>query len=115
MLHLSRRSASKVSHKVVPLTASTLRDELLDGARQSRLEVDELGPRRLAYVAKDGTPRAIPIAFTWNGREVVTPESHGQNYSYTDAAERPTVDEALTADSAPWCKHHHGGKGTGHG
>ena len=26
---------------------------------------------RLAYVAKDGTPRAIPIAFTWNGAEVV--------------------------------------------
>jgi hypothetical protein len=22
---------------------------------------------RLAYVAKDGTPRNIPIAFTWNG------------------------------------------------
>jgi general stress protein 26 len=26
---------------------------------------------RLAYVAKDGTPRAIPIAFTWNGSQVV--------------------------------------------
>ena len=26
---------------------------------------------RLAYVAKDGTPRAIPIAFTWNGCELV--------------------------------------------
>ncbi len=26
---------------------------------------------RLAYVAKDGTPRNIPIAFTWNGSEVV--------------------------------------------
>jgi hypothetical protein len=26
---------------------------------------------RLAYVAKDGTPRAVPIAFTWNGSEVV--------------------------------------------
>jgi hypothetical protein len=26
---------------------------------------------RLAYVAKDGTPRSIPIAFTWNGTEVV--------------------------------------------
>ena len=22
---------------------------------------------RLAYVAKDGTPRNVPIAFTWNG------------------------------------------------
>jgi hypothetical protein len=26
---------------------------------------------RLAYVAKDGTPRAVPIAFTWNGSQVV--------------------------------------------
>ncbi|MFI7000739.1 pyridoxamine 5'-phosphate oxidase family protein [Nocardia sp. NPDC050175] len=26
---------------------------------------------RLAYVAKDGTPRNIPIGFTWNGSEVV--------------------------------------------
>ncbi|UGT43996.1 pyridoxamine 5'-phosphate oxidase family protein [Nocardia yamanashiensis] len=26
---------------------------------------------RLAYVATDGTPRAIPISFTWNGAEIV--------------------------------------------
>jgi hypothetical protein len=26
---------------------------------------------RLAYVAKDGTPRNIPIAFVWNGSEIV--------------------------------------------
>jgi hypothetical protein len=26
---------------------------------------------RLAYVAKDGTPRSIPIAFSWNGSELV--------------------------------------------
>jgi hypothetical protein len=26
---------------------------------------------RLSYVAADGTPRCVPIAFTWNGREVV--------------------------------------------
>ena len=26
---------------------------------------------RLAYVAEDGTPRNVPIAFSWNGREVV--------------------------------------------
>jgi general stress protein 26 len=26
---------------------------------------------RLAYVAKDGTPRNIPIAFSWNGTEAV--------------------------------------------
>ncbi len=38
---------------------------------------------RLAYVAKDGTPRNVPIAFTWNGAEVVmctsknAPKLHG--------------------------------------
>jgi hypothetical protein len=26
---------------------------------------------RLAYVARDGTPRTIPVAFVWNGTEVV--------------------------------------------
>jgi hypothetical protein len=26
---------------------------------------------RLAYVARDGTPRCIPIGFTWNGSEIV--------------------------------------------
>jgi hypothetical protein len=26
---------------------------------------------RMAYVAKDGTPRSVPIAFTWNGSEIV--------------------------------------------
>jgi Pyridoxamine 5'-phosphate oxidase len=26
---------------------------------------------RLAYVAPDGTPRAVPIAFSWNGTEIV--------------------------------------------
>ena len=29
------------------------------------------GMTRLGYVAKDGTPRCIPIAFTWNGAEIV--------------------------------------------
>ena len=26
---------------------------------------------RLAYVAKDGTPRSVPIGFTWNGSTIV--------------------------------------------
>jgi hypothetical protein len=26
---------------------------------------------RMAYVAKDGTPRTVPIGFTWNGAEIV--------------------------------------------
>ena len=26
---------------------------------------------RLAYVARDGTPRNVPIIFTWNGSQIV--------------------------------------------
>lgn len=26
---------------------------------------------RMAYVAKDGTPRVVPVGFTWNGAEIV--------------------------------------------
>jgi hypothetical protein len=29
------------------------------------------GFTRLAYVAKDGTPRCVPIGFSWNGAEIV--------------------------------------------
>jgi hypothetical protein len=28
-------------------------------------------PARLAYIAKDGTPRVIPTWFHWNGQEIV--------------------------------------------
>jgi hypothetical protein len=28
-------------------------------------------PARLAYIAKDGTPRVIPTWFHWNGNEIV--------------------------------------------
>jgi hypothetical protein len=51
---------------------------------------------RLAYVARDGTPRAIPIAFTWNGSEVVMCTS-------TNAAKLPALRRnpavALTIDT----------------
>jgi hypothetical protein len=51
---------------------------------------------RLAYVAKDGTPRAIPIGFTWNGSEVVmcTPTNAPKLHALR---ENPTV--ALTIDT----------------
>ena len=29
------------------------------------------GPLRLAYVALDGTPRAVPVNFQWTGEEIV--------------------------------------------
>src|SRR5207237_10546122 len=44
-------------------------DEVLDRPLSRELLARDL--TRLAYVATDGTPRSIPIAFTWNGTEIV--------------------------------------------
>jgi hypothetical protein len=51
---------------------------------------------RLAYVAKDGTPRSIPIAFAWNGTEIVmcTPKNASKLRSLS---RNPAV--ALTIDT----------------
>jgi hypothetical protein len=43
--------------------------EVLD--RPISRELLERDLTRLAYVAKDGTPRNIPIGFVWNGSEIV--------------------------------------------
>lgn len=43
--------------------------EILDRPLSRELLARDL--TRLAYVAKDGTPRNVPIAFTWNGAQVV--------------------------------------------
>jgi hypothetical protein len=43
--------------------------EVLDRPYSRELLARDL--TRLAYVAKDGTPRVVPIAFTWNGTEIV--------------------------------------------
>ncbi|WP_306370606.1 pyridoxamine 5'-phosphate oxidase family protein [Nocardiopsis sp. CC223A] len=43
--------------------------EILDRPISRELLARDL--TRLAYVAVDGTPRSIPIAFTWNGSEIV--------------------------------------------
>ncbi|MEV0128545.1 pyridoxamine 5'-phosphate oxidase family protein [Dactylosporangium sp. NPDC050688] len=43
--------------------------EILDRPLSRELLARDL--TRLAYVAKDGTPRNVPIAFTWNGSQVV--------------------------------------------
>src|SRR3954447_2203417 len=44
-------------------------DEILARPLSQELLARDL--TRLAYVAKDGTPRTVPIAFTWNGSELV--------------------------------------------
>ena len=51
---------------------------------------------RLAYVAKDGTPRSIPIGFTWNGSAIVM--CTAKNAAKVSALRRnPAV--ALTIDT----------------
>jgi hypothetical protein len=51
---------------------------------------------RLAYVAKDGTPRNVPIGFTWNGSEIVM--CTAKNAAKLHALrQNPTV--ALTIDT----------------
>jgi hypothetical protein len=44
--------------------------ELLDDPMAQELLVSSI-PARLAYVARDGTPRVVPIWFHWNGSQVV--------------------------------------------
>jgi hypothetical protein len=44
-------------------------DEVLNRPLSQELLARDL--TRLAYVARDGTPRCIPIGFTWNGSEIV--------------------------------------------
>ncbi|GAA4360808.1 pyridoxamine 5'-phosphate oxidase family protein [Actinomadura verrucosospora] len=51
---------------------------------------------RLAYVAKDGTPRNVPIAFTWNGSEIVMCTSRNAP-KLAHLRENPMV--ALTIDT----------------
>jgi hypothetical protein len=43
--------------------------EVLDRPLSQELLARDL--TRLAYVAKDGTPRNVPIGFSWNGSEIV--------------------------------------------
>ena len=43
--------------------------EVLDRPRSQEMLARDV--TRLAYVAKDGTPRNVPIAFVWNGTEIV--------------------------------------------
>lgn len=51
---------------------------------------------RLAYVAKDGTPRTIPIAFAWNGSTIVMSTSKNAPKLHA-LSQNPMV--ALTIDT----------------
>ena len=45
-------------------------DEVLGGEVARKLLMRPLA--RLAYVARDGTPRAIPIGYVWNGSAIIS-------------------------------------------
>jgi Pyridoxamine 5'-phosphate oxidase len=69
---------------------------LLDSAVAQRL----LGSRelaRMAYVAADGTPRVLPMLFSWTGAEIVLSTFAG-THKIKALRQRPAV--AITIDSA---------------
>lgn len=55
-------------------------------------------PARLAYVAPDGTPRVVPVAFHWNGQTLVIGTVPGAGKV---AAIRAHPAVALTVDTSP--------------
>jgi hypothetical protein len=55
-------------------------------------------PARLAYIARDGTPRVIPIGFEWNGATIVIGTIPG---SAKVAALKANPAVALTIDTSP--------------
>ncbi|MBO2463334.1 pyridoxamine 5'-phosphate oxidase family protein [Actinomadura sp. LCR2-06] len=69
-------------------------DEIL--ARPLSRELLARDVTRLAYVAGDGTPRNVPISFTWNGSQVVLCTTKNAP-KLRSLRERPAV--ALTIDT----------------
>ncbi|TRW44822.1 pyridoxamine 5-phosphate oxidase [Georgenia yuyongxinii] len=55
-------------------------------------------PGRLAYVARDGTPRVIPVGFEWNGTTIVIGTVPGAT-KVGALKTRPAV--AMTVDTSP--------------
>src|SRR4051794_24698890 len=78
-----RLSANAAAGAVVTKETIMPKDELIKSPRRASSEVAATLAHptsqamlnrdiaRLAYVTKDGEPRVVPIAFTWNGAEVV--------------------------------------------
>ena len=75
---------------------------LLDSELAKRL-LNSTIPARIAYIAKDGTPRVIPTWFHWNGSEVVMATfTAGPNVRHPPgrpAALRANPNVALTIDT----------------
>ena len=75
---------------------------LLDSGMAQRLLTSTI-PARIAYLAKDGTPRVIPTWFHWNGSEIVMATFiAGPNVRHPPArpaALRANPDVAITIDT----------------
>ena len=74
--------------------------DLLNDPVAQRLLVSRI-PARFAYVWSDGTPRVIPIAFHWNGRELVfgTPPDAPKAHALRDGA---AVAVTIDSETPPW-------------
>jgi hypothetical protein len=68
------RAASRsltYEEKIMPIASMPPREVVAVLQKPISEEMLNRDLARLGYVAKDGRPRAIPIAFTWNGSEIV--------------------------------------------
>ena len=82
--------------------------KLLDGDIAKRLLNSKI-PARLAYIAKDGTPRVIPTWFDWDGSELVMATfiggPHVRHEPARPAALRKNPGVAITIDTEGFPPH----------
>lgn len=86
----------QVQSETTPLNARPGALELLAHPVARRLLQMPI-PARLAYVARDGTPRVVPILFHWSGEELVL-TSWPDDPKVAALQERPAV--AVTIDTS---------------
>ncbi len=79
------------------MTADEARALLDDDPVAQRL-LDSANPARMAYVARDGTPRVVPVGFLWTGTTIVVGTVPGSAKVRALEA-NPAV--ALTIDTSP--------------
>lgn len=78
------------------VTSDEIRAAMEDPVAQRLL--DSANPARLAYLARDGTPRVVPVGFHWNGTTIVI-GTVPTSAKVAALKENPSV--ALTIDTSP--------------
>lgn len=78
------------------MTADEIRAAMEDPVAQELLA--SANPARLAYVARDGTPRVVPVGFDWNGAAIVI-GTVPSSIKAESLKSNPVV--ALTIDTSP--------------